>query len=221
MTIFNLLLAVLMSLLPVETRGADAGGAAGGEPQPDPKPTPAPEAAGGAGGAGGGGPAGGGGEPAGRREAKQRADREAKLRLRARDAEERNSKLLTALRPALDALGIKVEGADVDPAELTKQVDTWKGKYMAERISNAVHRQAAALGARPDALMRYLRGGDELSELDPEQDNFEQELKSVIQRVLTDEPTLKVAPAAPPRSGADFNGGSGKTLDEQIAEAEK
>ena len=222
MTIFNLLLAVLMSLLPFETGAGDAGGDTGGDPKPNPTPNPDPKEGDPA---SGGAPAGGdpatGDPPDPADDPKVKADREARYRVRAKEAEDRNKALLTALRPALDVLGIKVEGAEPDAGELAKQVETWQNKYKQERVGNAVHRIATELGAKPNSVMRYLRGGDELSELDPEADTFEQELKSVVQRALTDEPGLKVAPAAPPRSGAEFNGGSGKTLDEQIAEAEK
>lgn len=229
MTIFNLLIAVLLNLLPWSPGGGDAGGDAGGDPQPDPKP----DAAGGAGGApdgsgsnpdtGGGSTASGGdkGDQPDNPAAARASAEAARYRTQLKEERDRSSRLLSALKPALDVLGIKVEGAEVDPAELAKQADTWKGKYMAERVSNAVHRQAATLGARPEALMRYLRGGDELSGLDPEADEFEQELKAIAQRALEAEPGLKAAPAVPQRSGAEFSGQGGKTLDEQIAEAEK
>ncbi len=224
MTIFNLLLALLWSLLPFVPDGGDAGGAASGEPPaPDPKAPPAdPKEPAGGGDSGDPAPAGDGGEGGGPpSEAKQKADREAMYRTRAKEAETKTQNVVKALTPLFIALGIKVEGAEPDPNELAKQVETWQNKYKQERVSNAVHRIATELGAKTGSLMRYLRGGDELSELDPEADNFEQELKSVVQRALTDEPGLKAAAAPPPRSGAEFNGGGGKTLDEQIAEAEK
>jgi hypothetical protein len=227
MTIFNILIGLLWTLLPFETGGAPAAGDASGGTPPEPKPGDAPAS---------GTPAADSGSkadpPAGSDDsgeptadnAAQRASREAAgYRTKLREEQAKNTALMAALRPALETLGIKVEGGGTpDPAELTKQVDSWRSKYMAERVANAIHRQAATAGARPDALTRYLRGGSELSELDPEADNFEQELQSVVQRALTDEPSLKVAAAPPPRSGAEFNGaGTGKTIDEQIAEAEK
>jgi len=227
MTIFTTLIGLLATLLMSETPSAGAPGDASGGTPPEPKPdaAPAPEAP--AAGSGSTAESSGGSEPSGEPtgdSAAQRASREAaNYRTKLREEQAKNTALMTALRPALETLGIKVEGGGApDPAELTKQVDSWRSKYMAERVSNAIHRQAATAGARPEALTRYLRGGSELSELDPEADNFEQELQSVVQRALTDEPSLKVAAAPPPRSGAEFNGaGTGKTIDEQIAEAEK
>ena len=227
MITFTTLLAVLWALLPFETGGGAPAGDAGGDPKPEPKPDAAPGPEAPAAGSGSTPESSGGseasGEPTGDSPAQKASREAAKYRTRAKEAEDRNAQLLTALRPALEALGIKVEGgAAPDPAELAKQVDSWRSKYMAERVANAIHRQAATAGARPEALTRYLRGGSELSELDPEADTFEQELQSVVQRALTDEPSLKVASATPPRSGAEFNGaGTGKTIDEQIAEAEK
>lgn len=226
MMILNLLIAVLMSLFNPEGSGGDGGEGAGGDPQPDPKATPpanppAPSGTGGApAGSGDKEPPGEGGEPAETPELK--ASREAaKYRNQAKDEREKNTKLVNALRPMLEALGIKVEGGEPDPVALAKQADEWKGKYVKERLNNAVHREAAKQGATPDKLMRWLRGGDELGGLDPEADTFEQELTSVVQRALTDNPDLKAAPAVPRQSGAEFNGAGGKSLDEQIADAEK
>lgn len=229
MMILNLLIAFLSLLLRVEPGAGDAGGAASGEPPtpkpPTPKPPAPPAPPTGGGESGDGAPAAEGGEGSGEPSddsAAQKASREAaKSRIKAKEAEESKAKLLTAMRPLLDQLGIKVEGLDPDPTELTKSINEWKGKYLKERVSNAIQRQAVALGARPEALTRYLRGGDELGELDPEGDQFEQELKAVVQRALSEEPGLKVAAAPPPKSGAEFNGSTGKTIDEQIADAEK
>lgn len=153
----------------------------------------------------------------------QRANAQAATeRVKRREAEERSATLLRALGPVLTELGIKVEGLEADPERLAGEARKWQAKYRDERVTNALHRAAAKANAKPEMLGRWLRGGSELADLDPEAPDFEANLDAIVQAAVTSEPILLATPpAGPSRSGPEFSGSGGKSLDEQIAEAEK
>jgi hypothetical protein len=153
---------------------------------------------------------------------KQANDQAANERVKRREAEDQMKAMRDAFAPVLKAMGIELPGAQVDPAQLTREVESWKAKYRDERVGNAIQRVATAEGAKPELMLRYLKGGDELANLDPDSNEFEAQAKAVVQAAIAAEPTLKAAQDAPRRSGGDHSAGAEgatRSIEQRIQEA--
>lgn len=121
------------------------------------------------------------------------------------------------------ALGLKPE--DNDPEKLQAALSTTQVELRQERVENALYREAVKQGAKPEHLLRWLKGGGELADLDPSSDTFKSDLRQLVTDTLEEQSDLKAAPGAPGgagagRSGGEFGGAGTKSLDERIAEAQ-
>lgn len=121
------------------------------------------------------------------------------------DAETQRAQALDAFKPIAKLLGFDT-GEEPDAAKLQAALEETQGQLRAERVNNAFFRIAAQVGADPELTLRYLRGGNELNDLDPSKDDFEATLKTIVQAAVTSTPQLKAA--APQAGGGAFDGGS-------------
>jgi hypothetical protein len=153
---------------------------------------------------------------------KQANDQAANERVKRREAEDQSKAIRDAFAPVLKAMGIEVPGAQVDPVKLAQDVEGWKAKYREERVGNVIQKLATAEGAKPELMLRYLKGGSELAELDPDHKDFEATAKAVVQAAIAAEPTLKAAGAAPRQSGGDFSAGANgnaQSIEQKLSDA--
>lgn len=236
MFIRNLLLIPLLFarlLLDGDGAGGDAGGAGapadGGDAGGKDNTGATPPANGGKPSGAGAAPAGDGsngtaeGAPAAGRDPVAAAnDQAAKARVKAREAEDKLEAFKNAFVPALKAMGIDIPGTDVDPKQLATEVEQWKGKYREERVGNTLQKIATQEGAKAELMLRYLRGGGELAQLDPDSPQFEEQATAMVRAAIASEPTLKAAGSAPTRSGADFSAGASgatRSIEQQLQDA--
>ena len=228
-----LLIPLLFARMLLDGEGAagDAGAAGGagdgdagkgGDNKGDATPPPANGGTSSDTGAGAGGTGAGGApqvDPAITRANQQAASE----RVKAKEATDKLTAMQKAIIPFLKSLGMQVpEGAEADPEQLSKEVETWKGKYRETRVNSSIEKAAAAEGAKPELTLRYLRGGGELAALDPDDPGFDEAAKAVVQAAIAKEPTLKSAQAAPGRSGGDFSAGANgatQSIEQRIKEA--
>lgn len=117
-------------------------------------------------------------------------------------AETRATQLAEAFKPIAKALGLDA-GGEPDPAQLQQKLAETTAQLRAEKVNNAFYRVASQVGANPELTLRYLRGGNELADLDPAASDFEATLKTIVQAAIDSTPALKAAPQA----GGSFDGG--------------
>lgn len=127
----------------------------------------------------------------------------AAARTKVSEAEASRNQALEAFKPIAKLLGFDT-GEDPDPAALQTKLEQTQAALRAERVNNAFYRVASQVDANPELTLRYLRGGNELEGLDPEKDDFEANLKAIVQAAVTATPALKVTPQA---GGGSFDGG--------------
>lgn len=127
----------------------------------------------------------------------------AAARTRATTAETDKKQALDAFKPIARLLGLDT-GEEPDPAQLQAKLEQTQAALRAERINNAFYRVASQEGANPELTLRYLRGGNELDDLDPEKSEFAATLKTIVQAAISSTPALKASPQA----GGSFDGGA-------------
>ncbi|MEU3710494.1 hypothetical protein [Streptomyces catenulae] len=122
------------------------------------------------------------------------------------------------LRAALDAVTRALNpGADdnaQDPAQLAarvaerdKQLDQVAAELRTARAELAAYKAAGEQGARADRLLNSRAFAEALAALDPDDAKFGEQLAAAITAAVEADPELyRAAPAAPTRSGAEFNG---------------
>lgn len=143
-------------------------------------------------------------DPAELQEALNRANAQAAAeRTRRTTAETERQQALEAFKPIAKLLGLDT-GDDPDPAQLQKALADTQAALRTERITNSITRLASQEGADPELTLRYLRGGNELDELDPAAEDFAASLKTIVQAAISSTPALKAAPQA----GGSFDGGA-------------
>lgn len=134
----------------------------------------------------------------------------AKHRTTARTAGERVTALETQLASIGKALGL--ESDDPDPNALTTELENVRNELKKERLQNRFSRVATATNADADLTMAYLSHRGQLADLDPEADDFEQQLTQAVKAALEANPKLRQGDT-PDRAGAEFGNGTsdGKT----------
>ncbi|MFE7233913.1 hypothetical protein ACFVAF_25250 [Streptomyces sp. NPDC057596] len=108
------------------------------------------------------------------------------------------------------------------PEELAKQLEASRGETKASRdearqtrVELAVHRNAARLGADPDALLDSRAFEKALGYLDPAADDFTTSMENAVKQALEANPKLKAKapepkePAPTPAAGAPMDGAPG------------
>ena len=119
------------------------------------------------------------------------------------DAETARNQALEAFKPIAKLLGFDT-GQEPDPAALQQKLEQTQAELRAERVNNTFYRVASQVDANPELTLRYLRGGNELNDLDPSADDFEATLKTIVQAAISSTPALK----ATPQAGGSFDGGA-------------
>lgn len=121
------------------------------------------------------------------------------------------------------AFGIETDEAKPPtPEELAKQLDEARGETKASReqarqtrVELAVHRNAARLGADPDALLDSRAFEKALASLDPAADDFTTSMENAVKQALEANPKLKAKAPEPkepeptPAGGAPMDGAPG------------
>jgi hypothetical protein len=128
-------------------------------------------------------------------------DEAAANRVKAKDAEDRNNKILAAL-------GLQPDGK-TDPDELAKQHATTSTDLRQSRIELAVFRTASKHQADADALLDSRSFLATLADLDPTAVDFGAKVETAIKAAVKDNPKLKTAGQAPARNAGEITGGSG------------
>lgn len=118
-------------------------------------------------------------------------------------AETDRTQALEAFKPIAKLLGLDT-GEEPDPAQLQAKLEETQAALRSERVNNTFYRVAAQVDANPELTLRYLRGGSELNDLDPDNSEFETTLKTIVQAAISSTPQLKAAPQA----GGSFDGGA-------------
>lgn len=119
------------------------------------------------------------------------------------DAETARAQALEAFKPIAKLLGLDT-GDEPDPAQLQTKLEETQAALRNERVNNTFYRVASQVGANPELTLRYLRGGNELNDLDPEKGDFEATLTTIVQAAISSTPALK----ATPQAGGSFDGGA-------------
>ncbi|MER6663233.1 hypothetical protein ABT256_01690 [Amycolatopsis japonica] len=109
------------------------------------------------------------------------------------------------------ALGL-VAGDDdkADPAKLAEQVTGEQQRARAAAVELAVFKSAGPLGADPAALVDSRAFLSAVEQLDPTAADFADKVGAAITKAVTDNPKLRAAGQAPPRSSGQHAGGSGE-----------
>lgn len=148
-------------------------------------------------------------------------DENAKYRTRLRDdvkkaREEAAQEARDAFaRDLLGGMGLLEDENEVDPTEAINLANA-RAEEAAERLRNyeikdALRTAADKHGGDMSLLYPHLLGTDVLLELNPDDDDFADQVSAVVESALDKHPKLKVAtksPAAPVRSGGDLSGGN-------------
>lgn len=151
-----------------------------------------------------------------------------KLRAKAKeDAEKASKEAAEAAEKALTerlgkALGLIQDDTPVDPQELIAQAAEREAqalereakaaaKLRAYELEKALTNAANKVDGDLDILTPYLRGTGALDALDPDADDYLDQVSAVVAAAVEQNPKLKkVAPvAAPARSGGDISNGTG------------
>jgi hypothetical protein len=154
--------------------------------------------------------------------------------LRDENARDRTASKEKAAEEARNELTQKIGKAlglieDPDPATIAQvaatERDTARQEARAAKIENAVWRMAAKHGASPEALTDSRTFMKKLGDMDPAAGDFAAKVETAIKAALEDNPNLKIAPAAPERSGGPVGGGAPpageKSVDDFVAEFNK
>jgi len=153
---------------------------------------------------------------------------EQKLRAKAKeDADKAAQAAAEAAEKALTerlgkALGLIQDDQPVDPQVLLDQLaeekaavanerDAYRQQIAQFKAEQALTKAANAVEGDLDILTPYLKGTGALDALDPDADDYADQVSAVVAAAVEANPKLrKVAPvAAPSRSGGDINGGNG------------
>jgi hypothetical protein len=133
------------------------------------------------------------------RELKRARDEAAKYRLERKKA----ASDLDALKQILNkALGMEAD--DATPENLTKELSATKQRLRDVQVSNAFQKVAGQLEADPELTLYYMQGKGMLKDIDPDDEDFEEDLKRQVKLALKQNTKLRHTPATG-KSGAEFN----------------
>jgi hypothetical protein len=118
-------------------------------------------------------------------------------------------------RDLLGGMGLLEDENEVDPTEAINLANS-RAEEAAERLRNyeikdALRSAAEKHGGDMSLLYPHLLGTDVLLDLNPDDDDFADQVSAVVESAIEKHPKLKVAtksPAAPVRSGGDLSGGN-------------
>lgn len=108
------------------------------------------------------------------------------------------------------ALGLVKNDEPADPAKLTEQLTSEQSAKRDALVRVTLHEDAAQHGGDAKALSDSRSFLEQVSNLDPTADDFRSKVTEAAKKAVADNPRLKAAGQAPPRSGSDFTGGSGE-----------
>lgn len=108
------------------------------------------------------------------------------------------------------ALGLVADDGQADPAKLAEQVTAEQQRARAAAVELAVFKSAGPLGADPAALVDSRTFLSAVEQLDPTATDFADKVGAAITKAATDNPKLRAAGQAPPRSSGQHAGGSGE-----------
>ncbi|MFH0980115.1 MAG: hypothetical protein V2A79_01070 [Planctomycetota bacterium] len=137
--------------------------------------------------------------------------------LRQENAKDRTKAKETAAAEARKTLAQEIGKAlglvdNDDPAAAAKTAAEQRDAALAEakavKVEIAVMRTAAKHGASPEALVDSRAFMTKLAGLDPAADDFAAQVDAAVKEAVESNPTLKVAPPAPARSGGPVGGGT-------------
>lgn len=134
------------------------------------------------------------------REIKKLRNEAAQHRISKKQAEEQLEKLKKAVA---QALGLE-ETFDADKAK--DQLQTLTRRLRDERVRNTFYRHAARAGVDIELAWGYLLASGDLENLDPDAQDFEEQLKGALDEAVKAKPGLKAqgtAPPPPPVSGGN------------------
>lgn len=130
---------------------------------------------------------------------------------------DQHKQLLQNIAKQLDPNG--GSGED-DPAKVAEQAvaerDKKDGELRALHIERAAEKAARKVGADPDSLVDSRAFTDSAKELDPEAEDFNDKMESLIKSKMDNNPRLR-AGQEPSRSSSEFTGGSGGGASNQPA----
>lgn len=157
------------------------------------------------------------------KELKEARDQAASYRIKNKELADQSQATLDAIAKAL---GLK---QDDDPAkvaeEKSKELDATKGLLRSATVELAVIRAAAKQGASPEALVDSRAFMNKLSGLDPAAEDFAEKLEAAIKAAVEANPTLKVEPPVPAKSGTRVGGGASpdgeRSVEDFVAEFNK
>lgn len=104
------------------------------------------------------------------------------------------------------ALGLK-DDETPDPKKLAGDLTAAQREARSTKVENAVLRHAFKAGANPDALTDSRAFMAKLGDLDPTADDFSSKVEAAIKDAVEANPSLRTAPAPPPKSGGQVGGG--------------
>ncbi|MFM9368145.1 hypothetical protein [Streptomyces sp. Da 82-17] len=132
---------------------------------------------------------------------------------RATEQAERAEQLQTALDAVQQALNPDGGEGGQAPAQLAdavaerdQQISDLAAQLRTARVELAAHQAAGESGARADRLLNSRSFLAAVSELDPDEAKFGEQLAAAIKSAVDADPDLYRATQAPPRAGAQFNG---------------
>ncbi|MBB5853971.1 hypothetical protein ACFQ05_11740 [Amycolatopsis umgeniensis] len=108
------------------------------------------------------------------------------------------------------ALGLVADDDKADPAKLAEQVTAEQQRTRAASVELAVFKSAGQLGADPAALVDSRAFVSAVEQLDPTAADFADKVGAAITKAVTDNPKLRAAGQAPPRSSGQHAGGPGE-----------
>ncbi|HQP33690.1 MAG TPA: hypothetical protein PLI95_00860 [Polyangiaceae bacterium] len=114
-------------------------------------------------------------------------------------------------RDIYTALGLG-DDDEVDPdeliAEANRQAHEAAESLRNYKVKDALREAAREHSANEKLLFPFLRGSDALYDLDPDDEDFADQVSAAVESALEDNPELRLAPKAPRRSGGDMSGGN-------------
>lgn len=142
---------------------------------------------------------------------KEAADARTKGKKAAQEAADRAREEFA--RDLFGALGLTEDDEDITPDELIElansQRDEARTALREYEIKDAVV-EAAKDKADVGLLIPHLRGERKLDKLDPNDEDFADQVSEIVDQALTRHPKLKLDSPAPKRSGGDLSNGNGE-----------
>jgi ribosomal protein L29 len=105
------------------------------------------------------------------------------------------------------AQALGMEKDDVNPEQLAKDLAATRQQLRRERVGNAFMQVASKLDADAELTMAYMAHKGMLDDLDPDSEDFRDDLESKVKAAVKGNDKLKITPL-PGKSGTEHAGGS-------------